>query len=110
MELKKCEKCGTYLIPYKTEDEGIIFLHPPKNDCKHDDVTKSVYLQLMVIDEQLFREHLKLFDKATYEKPHQYAEGIQHVIVNGELVVNNSIHTKAKPGRALTLGRDLSLN
>ena len=40
-------------------------------------------------------------DEATFEKPHQYATGIPHVIVNGTLVVENSRHTGAKPGRTL---------
>jgi N-acyl-D-amino-acid deacylase len=40
-------------------------------------------------------------DEATFEQPHQYATGIPHVIVNGTLVVENSRHTGAKPGRAL---------
>ncbi len=40
-------------------------------------------------------------DSATYEKPHQYAIGVTHVLVNGTLVLNNSEHTGAKPGKAV---------
>ncbi len=40
-------------------------------------------------------------DKATYEKPHQYAVGMQQVFVNGVQVLKNGEHTRAKPGRAL---------
>jgi N-acyl-D-amino-acid deacylase len=40
-------------------------------------------------------------DKATYEKPHQYAVGVQHVFVNGVQVLKDGEHTGAKPGRAL---------
>jgi N-acyl-D-amino-acid deacylase len=40
-------------------------------------------------------------DKATYEKPHQYAVGVRHVFVNGVAVLKNGEHTGAKPGRAL---------
>lgn len=40
-------------------------------------------------------------DQATYEDPHQYPAGIQHVIVNGELVIHAGIHTKARPGAVL---------
>lgn len=40
-------------------------------------------------------------DLATYEAPHQYPIGIPHVIVNGKLVIHNSTHTKARPGRVL---------
>jgi N-acyl-D-amino-acid deacylase len=40
-------------------------------------------------------------DKATYEKPHQYAVGVRHVWVNGVPVLKDGEHTGAKPGRAL---------
>lgn len=40
-------------------------------------------------------------DKATFEKPHQYAIGMRHVLVNGVPVLNDGEHTGATPGRAL---------
>jgi N-acyl-D-amino-acid deacylase len=40
-------------------------------------------------------------DLATYEKPHQYAEGFGLVIVNGEVVYENGVATSARPGRLL---------
>jgi N-acyl-D-amino-acid deacylase len=40
-------------------------------------------------------------DRATFEKPHQYAVGMKHVFVNGVPVLKNGEHTGAKPGRAL---------
>jgi N-acyl-D-amino-acid deacylase len=40
-------------------------------------------------------------DKATFEKPHQYAVGMKHVFVNGTQVLKDGEHTGAKPGRAL---------
>jgi N-acyl-D-aspartate/D-glutamate deacylase len=41
----------------------------------------------------------KVKDKATFAKPHQYAEGVVHVFVNGVQVVKDGEHTGAKPGR-----------
>jgi N-acyl-D-amino-acid deacylase len=41
----------------------------------------------------------KIIDKATFEKPHQYSEGMVHVFVNGKQVLNNGAHTEAKPGQ-----------
>jgi N-acyl-D-amino-acid deacylase len=38
-------------------------------------------------------------DTATFEKPHQYATGIPHVIVNGKLVIRDGEHTGALPGQ-----------
>jgi N-acyl-D-amino-acid deacylase len=46
-----------------------------------------------VFDPQSIQDH------ATYEQPLQYASGVQHVLVNGQLVVENCRHTGAKPGR-----------
>lgn len=40
-------------------------------------------------------------DRATFEKPHQYAAGMKHVFVNGVQVLRNGEHTGNKPGRAL---------
>jgi len=41
----------------------------------------------------------KVQDKATFAKPHQYAEGVIHVFVNGGQVLKDGEHTGAKPGR-----------
>ena len=40
-------------------------------------------------------------DAATFERPHAYAVGIPHVIVNGVVVVKDGAHTGAKPGVVL---------
>lgn len=40
-------------------------------------------------------------DRATFEKPHQYAIGMRHVFVNGGHVLKDGEHTGARPGRAL---------
>ncbi len=41
-------------------------------------------------------------DRATFEQPHQYAEGVTHVVVNGEVVFEGGRMTAARPGRILT--------
>ncbi|MHB8672307.1 MAG: N-acyl-D-amino-acid deacylase family protein [Candidatus Limnocylindrales bacterium] len=43
---------------------------------------------------------------ATYDEPRRFPVGIEHVIVNGTLVVDGGVHTGATPGRALRHGRD----
>ena len=40
-------------------------------------------------------------DKATFEQPHQYAEGFSSVIVNGSIVFDGSKLTGAMPGKPL---------
>jgi N-acyl-D-amino-acid deacylase len=42
-----------------------------------------------------------IIDKATFDKPHQYATGVVHVFVNGVQVLANGDHTGAKPGRVV---------
>ncbi|MCE5248814.1 D-aminoacylase [bacterium] len=42
-----------------------------------------------------------VIDKATFENPHQYPEGIPYVIVNGQVVISGGEHTGALPGRIL---------
>ena len=42
---------------------------------------------------------------ATRRQPKQFAQGIPYVIVNGQIVVNNSEHTGATPGVVVRHGR-----
>lgn len=43
----------------------------------------------------------KIADHATFERPQQYATGMQHVFVNGTQVLADGEHTGATPGRAV---------
>ena len=43
----------------------------------------------------------KVIDKATFEDPHQFPEGIPYVAVNGKIAVDNSKSTKILAGRTL---------
>ena len=45
-----------------------------------------------------------VIDQATYTEPFQYNRGIQHVVVNGQVVLNDGEHTGKRPGRALRRG------
>lgn len=40
----------------------------------------------------------KIKDKSTYTEPHQYSEGIEYVIVNGQITVRNGRHIGVKNG------------
>ena len=44
---------------------------------------------------------LTIRDHATYERPHQYATGVRHVLVNGTPVLLDGEHTDARPGRVV---------
>ncbi|HHX22427.1 MAG TPA: amidohydrolase family protein, partial [Thermoanaerobacterales bacterium] len=42
-----------------------------------------------------------IIDKATFENPIQYPEGIETVIINGDIILDQGIHTKTTPGKVL---------
>ena len=43
----------------------------------------------------------RVTDRATYDDPEQYPDGIEYVLVNGVVVVDHATHTGAKPGKIL---------
>ncbi len=45
-------------------------------------------------------------DTATFEDPHQYAEGMRHVFVAGQSVLQNASMTGARPGKILRSNND----
>jgi N-acyl-D-amino-acid deacylase len=59
---------------------------------------EGYYADIVIFDEKT------IADKATFENPHQYAEGIIFVLVNGETVFAEDKMTGARPGQALRGG------
>jgi N-acyl-D-amino-acid deacylase len=55
----------------------------------------GAYADIAVFDPQLFA------DTATYAQPHQFADGMRHVIVNGTLSFSEGRFTGARGGRFL---------
>jgi dihydroorotase/N-acyl-D-amino-acid deacylase len=58
-------------------------------------VREGLYADLVIFDPET------IIDRATYEKPHQYAAGIEYVVVNGEIVLDRGRFTDARPGRVI---------
>lgn len=54
---------------------------------------------LVVFDRQ------KISDRASYQEPHQYAQGVEYVLVNGVMTVAKGEHTGALAGRVLRRGQ-----
>ena len=54
---------------------------------------ESYFADVVVFDPSAVKDH------ATFAEPHQYATGVQHVIVNGVPVLLDGEHTGATPGR-----------
>ena len=44
---------------------------------------------------------VRVTDRATFSEPHQYAEGVEYVLINGTLVVDGGEPTGARPGRVI---------
>jgi N-acyl-D-amino-acid deacylase len=53
------------------------------------------YADVVVFDPATIQDH------ATFDKPQQLATGVQHVVVNGQLALENSEATAARPGRVV---------
>jgi len=45
-----------------------------------------------------------VIDVTTFEDPHRYPIGIPQVLVNGESVIKDGVHTGARPGAVLQRG------
>ena len=45
-----------------------------------------------------------VLDRATYDAPHRFPEGIPHVLVAGDPVVLDRVHTSARPGKVIRRG------
>jgi len=55
----------------------------------------GAFADITIFDPQRVR------DRATFEQPNQYAEGINYVIINGQLAVDGGARTNALAGRVL---------
>jgi N-acyl-D-amino-acid deacylase len=58
-------------------------------------IREGFFADLVIFDEA------RIIDRATFEKPHQYPDGIEFVIVNGKLVMESGKMTGARPGRPI---------
>jgi len=102
---------GTYprVLGYYTRERGIFDLATAVKKCTSmpadqaglDDrgrIARGMKADLVVFDPE------KIVDRATFDDPHQYADGIDHVLVNGTAVIEDGSHTGALPGRMLRKG------
>ncbi len=59
-------------------------------------IREGMHADIVVFDPETIR------DKATFFEPHQYAEGIEYVLINGTFVVDGGEHTWELPGVVIT--------
>ena len=62
---------------------------------KRGSLTEGNYADVVLFDATT------ITDKATFEDPHQYSEGMQHVFVNGTQVLKDGEHTGETPGQVV---------
>ena len=62
---------------------------------KRGSLKTGYFADLAIFDPKTIQDH------ATFEKPMQYATGMQHVFVNGEQVLKDGEHTGATPGKVV---------
>jgi len=43
----------------------------------------------------------RIIDRSTYSNPHRYPDGIEYVIVNGEIVISEGKHLGSFPGKVI---------
>ncbi|MCG3217156.1 MAG: D-aminoacylase [Candidatus Heimdallarchaeota archaeon] len=58
-------------------------------------IKEGMWADLVIFDDKT------VTDMGTYENPHQYPQGIEHVLVNGIVVVENNVQNRELPGKVL---------
>jgi len=99
---------GTFarVIGKYVREEGVLSLEeavrrmtslPASNISIRDrgQLTAGYYADIVVFDPEAVQ------DFATFEEPHQYSIGVEHVLVNGVQVLKDGEHTGATPGRVV---------
>jgi dihydroorotase/N-acyl-D-amino-acid deacylase len=99
---------GTFarLLGYYVREQNVVPLHTAIHKITRLPADRIGLIDLGRIEVEAVADVTVLdpatvIDKATFEKPHQYALGLHHVFVAGEAVLLNSEMTGARPGRVL---------
>ena len=94
------------LLGKYVRDEGVITLEEairkltsqPASNLRirrRGELRPGYFADVVVFDPATVRDH------ATFDDPHQFSTGVQHVFVNGEHVLADGEHTGATPGRVI---------
>ena len=59
-------------------------------------IKKSYVADIVVFDPE------RIIDRATFEEPHQYSEGIDFVLINGQIVIRDGEFIDVLAGKPLT--------
>lgn len=58
-------------------------------------IKEGMHADIVIFDPEMIK------NKATWEQPYQYPEGIPYVLVNGQIVIDEGTHTGLLPGKVL---------
>jgi N-acyl-D-aspartate/D-glutamate deacylase len=94
------------LIAKYVRDEGVLTLHEairkmtswPATRMRIDSrglIKEGMWADVVVFD------YDKIQDRATYQQPLLNPVGIDHVLVNGQVVIDHGKHTGARPGKVI---------
>lgn len=90
-----------YVIPLEEAIYKLTLLTAQKLKIKYRGrIAPGYYADLAIFD------YDEIIDRATFENPHRYAEGMKFVIVNGVPVIEMGDHTGEMPGRAVRLNKE----
>ena len=63
-------------------------------------IKKGMFADITIFDKNT------IIDRATFENPHQYSEGIYYVLVNGEFAIDDGEFQNIKAGKVLRRNSD----
>jgi len=94
------------LLGKYVRDEQVISLHEAVKKltslpAEHLKIRNRGWLKQGYYADVVIFDPAKVQDKATFENPHQYAEGVEHVFVNGVQVLENGAATGEFGGRVV---------
>ncbi len=99
---------GTFarLLGYYVREQGVLPFHTAiykvtRLPADRLGLTDRGRIEVGAIADIAVLDPATVIDKATFDNPHQYAEGAHHVLVSGEAVLLNQEMTGKRPGQVL---------
>jgi dihydroorotase/N-acyl-D-amino-acid deacylase len=99
---------GTFarLLGYYVREQGVLPFHTAiykvtRLPADRLGLTDRGRIEVGAIADIAVLDPATITDKATFDNPHQYAEGAHHVLVSGEAVLLNQEMTGKRPGLVL---------
>ncbi|MDH5760729.1 MAG: D-aminoacylase [Gemmatimonadota bacterium] len=94
------------VLGHYSRDEGVLPLEEAVRKMTSHPAQRMGLLDRGILREGMWADVVvfdpdRVIDRATFGDPHRFPDGIDHVMVNGVVVVRNGEHTGAFPGRGV---------